>query len=106
MIEYSCIGCGAFSPERYCPACKPKPRPNFRQRGYGAFFERQRKIRLRLTPWCEMCAERGIKTRANVADHIIRKRDGGSDHHTNLRALCRSCHSKHTADESPGGWNA
>jgi 5-methylcytosine-specific restriction protein A len=92
MKLYSCRECGAIGPARYCEA--HGPRGNFRERGYGRYFEAQRAIRLRLNP---TCCEPDCDKPATVADHIIRKRDGGSDHHDNLRSMCRSCHSRHTA---------
>lgn len=36
-------------------------------------------------------------------DHIIRKRDGGTDDLGNLQTLCRSCHGKKTVQEEHGG---
>lgn len=32
-------------------------------------------------------------------DHIIRRKDGGSDEHDNLQTLCDSCHSRKSAIE-------
>jgi 5-methylcytosine-specific restriction endonuclease McrA len=36
-------------------------------------------------------------------DHIIRVADGGSNHISNLRALCPECHRRKTAFEGGGG---
>ncbi len=39
---------------------------------------------------------------ATIADHIIRRRDGGSDRHENLQPRCQSCHSAKTVREDSG----
>ena len=65
-----------------------------------AWSPANRKLRLALNPLCCICGQR-----ANTADHVVRKRDGGSDKLNNLRSMCSRCHSRHTAKESPGGWN-
>jgi len=36
----------------------------------------------------------GCTHRATTADHIVDRRDGGSDDEANLRAVCASCHNK------------
>lgn len=38
---------------------------------------------------CQICGRSG----ADTADHIIRRRDGGSDDESNLRAAHRACNS-------------
>ncbi len=39
---------------------------------------------------CHVCGQTG----ADTAHHLIEKRDGGSDHPSNLRAVHRSCHNR------------
>jgi 5-methylcytosine-specific restriction enzyme A len=36
----------------------------------------------------------GCKRRATTADHIVERREGGSDDDANLRSVCASCHNK------------
>lgn len=45
-------------------------------------------------PMCEHCG-RHVGTRGHV-DHILARRQGGSDDAWNLMTLCHSCHSKKT----------
>ena len=66
--------------------------------------QRWRRLRARFLqhhPDCEHCGKP-----ASQVDHIIPRREGGSDHWSNLRPLCSSCHSRRTARDQPGGWNA
>lgn len=39
---------------------------------------------------CALCGEPG----ADTADHIVERRDGGSDDPANLRAVHRGCHNR------------
>ncbi len=39
---------------------------------------------------CHLCGQSG----ADTAHHLIEKRDGGSDHPDNLRAVHRGCHNR------------
>jgi 5-methylcytosine-specific restriction endonuclease McrA len=36
----------------------------------------------------------GCMRRASTADHIVERREGGSDDDANVRAVCASCHNK------------
>jgi 5-methylcytosine-specific restriction protein A len=53
-------------------------------------------MHLRNHPLCVHCLAAGITTAAIDVDHIIPKREGGTDHPANLQSLCHSCHSKKT----------
>lgn len=46
---------------------------------------------------CDMCGETLDET--YEVDHIIALCDGGTNEDSNLRALCRPCHAKKTAEE-------
>lgn len=111
----SCADCGRICEGYRCDECEAKrpKRPNFRQRGYSADWDRKRKAFLLKHPLCALCGRP-----ANVADHfpISRKQlvaqgvsDPDAEHF--LRPLCHrpgrgnSCHSSETAQNEPGGWN-
>ncbi len=88
-------------------AYKPTPvkRASARERGYGGeAWEATRKRILKRDKWrCVFC---GIGlfakgSRPNI-DHIIDKKDGGTDDDSNLRTLCPSCHSKRTCQVAGG----
>jgi len=75
-----------------------KRRGNARQRGYDADWERARLVVLAEEPMCRFCAERGDATPAREVDHIIPIADRPDLRLTrsNLRSLCRPCHSRRT----------
>lgn len=51
-------------------------------------------------PLCRMCAEAGIIKAGDMVDHIVERRDGGSNYDTtNLQTLCNGCHSIKTKAE-------
>jgi 5-methylcytosine-specific restriction enzyme A len=85
------------------------------QRGYGAAWERLRKIVLeRDHHLCQPCRERSRVTAAQAVDHILAKANGGTDELENLRAICRACHIDKTMQDAgkrrrkrqigPDGW--
>lgn len=69
-------------------------RPSAAARGYGRRWQRLRKMFLRANPLCVECG-----AAASEVDHIIPLRQGGSNRWDNLQALCKSCHSRKTAQE-------
>jgi len=73
-------------------------------RGYDAAWEELRRVVLREEPLCRLCLAAGRHTPATEVDHVRRLRDGGTNERSNLRALCRSCHSRHTATTQTPGW--
>jgi 5-methylcytosine-specific restriction protein A len=74
-------------------------RPSSSARGYGVGWARVRRAYLDAHPLCAMCG-----ALSTDVDHIKAKRAGGSDHPSNLRALCHGCHSRRTGRDQPGGF--
>jgi 5-methylcytosine-specific restriction enzyme A len=72
-------------------------RPSAARRGYDAIWRRVRIAQLRREPLCRMCAEQRLTTAATEVDHIVALTDGGTHAATNLRSLCKPCHSRRTA---------
>ena len=69
-------------------------------RGYDANWRRLRRMVLNERPLCEDCSARGRAEEATEVDHIdgnVRNLDG-----TNLKSLCKSCHSKKTVANDGG----
>ena len=48
---------------------------------------------------CQDCLANGRYTEATQVDHVLSKRQGGTDDPSNLRSLCAPCHSRKTARE-------
>ena len=74
------------------------------ERGYGATWQRLRRMVLASEPLCRRCKNGSEKiggvvmvVPATEVHHIIAKRNGGEDTFENLEPLCKSCHSKATA---------
>lgn len=78
-------------------------RPNSTDRGYG--YEWQTKVRdpyLKAHPYCvNLFGLHGPLVAAKIVDHIIPRKQGGSDDWSNLEGLCRRCdNKKHYIDGS------
>ncbi|HLF76430.1 MAG TPA: DNA methyltransferase [Dehalococcoidia bacterium] len=71
------------------------------QQGYGSGWRRLRKQVLREEPNCRRCG-----APSTDVDHIVPRRQGGSDDRANLQGLCHSCHSKYTAETDGGFGNS
>ena len=98
-------GCPELVKAGYCDAHK-RTQPDYHipehQRMYNsARWKRMRKAQLTREPWCKGCLEQGVCTVATDVDHITPHR--GSERlfydAENLQSLCRSCHSRKTAEE-------
>jgi 5-methylcytosine-specific restriction protein A len=50
-------------------------------------------------PICRACRRR----RSRMVDHIVERRDGGTDDRRNLQGLCWPCHSQKTATRTAHG---
>ena len=77
-------------------------RPSATERGYGWNW----KIKVRdpfiaAHPWCvdPYKFHSGKQVRAVLIDHIIPRRDGGTDEWNNLQGLCIKCHQNKTASD-------
>lgn len=75
------------------------------QRGYGARWRKQRAMYLSAHPLCvdPFGVHPSQVVAATDVDHIVARRCGGSDHESNLQALCHSCHSIKTNREMSDG---
>ena len=71
------------------------------QRGYGRQWRKVRVAHLSRKPLCRFHAERGEVVSANEVDHI----DGNSSNNeeSNLRSLCKPCHSARTMRDQVNG---
>ncbi len=98
-------GCGGVVTEGICSVCGPKrPRTSYddrrgsaASRGYGAQWQRRRRMYLRAHPVCVHCG-----APASDVDHIVARKAGGGEEETNLQALCHACHNAKTAGERRG----
>lgn len=74
-----------------------KHRGSQRDRGYTRTWEKKRVVYLKVNPLCVECKKQGKYIPANEVHHIKALADGGTHEHSNLMALCKSCHSGITA---------
>jgi 5-methylcytosine-specific restriction enzyme A len=89
-------GCGSLTRgsrcEKHQHVREADNRASAAARGYDRQWRKLRLWFLRCNPVCVMCHRA-----AEEVDHITPIRDGGTNDPDNLRALCKSCHSKVTA---------
>jgi 5-methylcytosine-specific restriction endonuclease McrA/shikimate kinase len=103
-------GCGVLTVEPFCIRHEEnKERSNWstktpKERGYGHTWVKLRKlVMLRDGGICQVCLAKGQVKEATEVDHIIPKAKGGTDHDSNLQAICKQCHQNKTAMESADG---
>jgi 5-methylcytosine-specific restriction protein A len=104
-------GCPALTEGGRCAehlAAADKARGTSKERGYATPGHRRfRRLVLRADPTCVLCH----LDRSTVADHYpLTRRElvlGGlnPDDPQHGRGLCATCHNRHTAATSPGGWH-
>ena len=95
-------------PTRPRPAT-PRKRKHYarRQAQLGSYSSPAwRRLRVKVLLRDPMCMSRGCRRLATVADHIIPRRQGGTDDLENLQGLCQSCHSRMTIRFDGGFGNA
>lgn len=78
----------------------PDTRPSASQRGYGRDWKVVRDKHLREYPWCAVCGQTGTDV-----DHIVPRKQGGTDAPGNLQTLCHVHHSRKTARRDGGFGN-
>lgn len=92
-------GCKNLTRDRFCsPECwswSDSQRGNANQRGYGPAHRAMRERVFAEEPNCRQCNEPG--TKGDHADHIVAKRDGGSNERSNYQRLCGTCHRRKDA---------
>ncbi len=67
-------------------------------RRYGRAWTRIRNRYAASHPFCEDCYKRGILTPMEEVHHILPLSRGGTHADDNLMSLCKSCHSRITAE--------
>jgi len=77
--------------------------PAIRKR-YGRAWKRIRDRYISIHPLCEQCMKEGRITPAEEVHHVLPLSHGGTHSEDNLMALCKSCHSRITA-EMGDRWN-
>ena len=113
---HACVpGCGARVeyPARRCEAHTreyhrriDERRGSSSSRGYGVEWQRLRLSILALHPLCSWCRDAGLLVTATDVDHIVPLAEGGTNDDTNLRSLCKSCHSARTMRDQVNGARA
>ena len=105
-------GCVTTNADGYCDEHKKqkeerlydKRRGSPSKRGYDYRWTQFSKAYLRKHPLCVQCEKDGYITPATEIHHIKMLRDGGSKYdESNLMALCHSCHSRITMQETING---
>lgn len=97
-----CNKCGAI--RRGKDRAYDEGRGTAHQRGYGANWQKVRRMQLACEPLCADCMAGvsingggGVITPATEVHHIKARRDGGTDSFDNLMSLCKTHHSQRTA---------
>lgn len=109
-------GCGELVQSGRCAECSTvaeRKRGSSASRGYGKRHRaRFRAAVLERDICCVLCRDNGRWILATVADHWPRSRleligqGDDPDDPAHGRGLCHDCHSKETAVNQPGGFNA
>lgn len=109
------VGCGSLVRDGsgYCDQHKADQniskfadarRGSRQSRGYGAEWEKTRKLILRRDKGlCQPCREAGRCRPARQVDHKVPKFEGGTDAEENLQSICVDCHKTKTAAEAVRG---
>ncbi|RKX02326.1 HNH endonuclease [Corynebacterium diphtheriae] len=98
-------GCPELTEKRFCPehACAEDTRYRKYQRDpkiNRRYDHRWRKIRaayVEAHPLCEDCLARARYTPVDEVHHVIPLEHGGTHDESNLRSLCKPCHSRQSA---------
>ena len=101
----SAPGCPELTRDRFCPLHAKKADKNYRKfqrdprinKRYGARWRRIRAAYIAQHPLCEDCLDKGLTTPVAEVHHVLPLDHGGSHDFSNLRSLCKPCHSKQSA---------
>lgn len=93
-------GCPALTEGRYCPAHAKEhawesTTTSSTQRGYGARWQKLRRMILNRDPICRLCG----RADSTDVDHVVPKSQGGDDSDANLQGVCDDCHQAKTVRE-------
>lgn len=96
--------CGKHKSERNAGKFADERRGSRQERGYGAEWDRVRKLILRRDKGlCQPCLKLGRPRPAKQVDHVVPKFEGGTDDESNLQAICIACHQAKTSEEALRG---
>lgn len=98
-------GCPKLTDKRYCEEHEKVmndrynkyERPYDSSVRYGSEWRKVRNRYIKAHPLCEECLATGKVTAATEVHHILPVNHGGTHDDSNLRSLCKSCHSRITA---------
>src|SRR5271155_1934423 len=100
-------GCSALSNESKCANHRKRSwattyqQGTRQERGYGAAWQRLRKLIVADQPYCmiaKVCVERtGHPAESTCVDHIVPKAAGGTDDERNLQGACEPCNTMKAA---------
>ena len=105
-------GCPNLTDGSYCEEHKKLENQRYEKydrnpavhRRYGRAWKRIRDRYVTKHPLCEQCLKEGRYKKTEEVHHILPLSRGGTHDETNLMALCKSCHSKITA-QMGDRWN-
>lgn len=100
-------GCPKLTEHRFCDEHARMEDKHYRRyqrdpsinRRYGSVWRKIRARYLAAHPLCEDCQKQGVVTPAAEVHHILPLAHGGSHDADNLRALCKTCHSRQSAKD-------
>lgn len=100
-------GCPKLTDERFCEKHQKQETQRYEKydrdpavrRRYGRAWKRIRDRYIEAHPLCEQCLKAGKYTKAEEIHHILPLSRGGTHDVKNLMSLCKSCHSKITAQD-------
>ena len=95
-------GCPRLTEGRFCEEHEKQENCRYEKydrdpavrRRYGRAWKRIRDRYVSQHPLCEKCLERGKMTPTEEVHHKLPLSEGGTHDHSNLIALCQSCHSQ------------
>lgn len=100
-------GCPELTDGQYCEAHKREADANYRKferdpqinKRYGYAWRKIRAAYVAEHPLCEDCEAEGRLTPVQEVHHILPLSRGGTHDASNLRSLCKPCHSRQSAKD-------